>query len=138
MPNEEEFLKLSGLTAFNPVQKESIKAGVLKGENLIVSAPTASGKTIIAELAMLHCVMENKKKTVYIVPLRALASEKYESFKEKYEKLGLKIALSVGDFDSSDQWLEKYDVIILTSEKFDSLLRRNVPWISSVGLVVAD
>lgn len=138
MNNEEEFLKLSGLTAFNPVQKESIKAGVLQGENLVVSAPTASGKTLVAELAMLCCVLEKRKKTVYIVPLRALASEKYEAFKEKYEKLGIKIAISIGDYDSSDSWLEKYDVIILTSEKFDSLLRRDLPWISSVGLVVAD
>ncbi len=138
MPNEEEFLKLSGLTKFNPVQQESIKAGILKGENLVVSAPTASGKTLIAEMAMLRCVLEAKKKAVYIVPLRALASEKYEAFKEKYEKLGIKIAVSIGDYDSSDPWLEKYDVIILTSEKFDSLLRRNVSWISSVGLVVAD
>ncbi len=138
MPNEEEFLKLSGLTSFNPVQKESIKAGVLNGENLIVSAPTASGKTLVAELAMLRCVLEKKKKTVYIVPLRALASEKYESFTGKYEKMGIKIAISIGDYDSSDQWLEKYDVIILTSEKLDSLLRRNVSWIGSVGLVVAD
>ncbi|MBI4167365.1 MAG: DEAD/DEAH box helicase [Candidatus Aenigmarchaeota archaeon] len=138
MPNEEEFLKLSGLTSFNPVQQESIKAGILIGENLVVSAPTASGKTLIAELAMLRCVLEEKKKTVYIVPLRALASEKYEAFKEKYEKLGIKIAISVGDYDSSDSWLEKYDVIILTSEKFDSLLRRDISWISSIGLVVAD
>ncbi|MBI1971813.1 MAG: DEAD/DEAH box helicase [Candidatus Aenigmarchaeota archaeon] len=138
MPGEQEFLKLSGLTSFNPVQRESIKAGVLNGESLVVSAPTASGKTLVAELAMLRCVMEKKKKAVYIVPLRALASEKYEAFKEKYEKLGIKIAISMGDYDSSDSWLEKYDVIILTSEKFDSLLRRDVPWTSSIGLVIAD
>ncbi|MFH0889632.1 MAG: DEAD/DEAH box helicase [Candidatus Aenigmatarchaeota archaeon] len=134
----EDILKLSGHASFNPVQKESIEAGVLNNENMVVSAPTASGKTLVAELAMLRCVLENKKKAVYLVPLRALASEKYDSFKEKYEKLGVKVAMSVGDYDSSDPWLEKYDVIILTVEKLDSLLRRDVPWINSVGLVVAD
>ncbi len=138
MITEDEMLKLSGIASFNPVQKKSIEAGVLDGESVVVSAPTASGKTLIAELAMLRCVLEAKKKAVYIVPLRALASEKYESFKEKYEKLGIKVAISIGDYDSSDQWLEKYDVIIITSEKLDSLLRRDVAWIGSVGLVVAD
>ncbi len=134
----DEILRLSGLTSFNPVQKESIDAGVLNGENMVISAPTASGKTLVAELAIMRCVLETKKKAVYLVPLRALASEKYDSFIEKYEKLGIKTAMSVGDYDSSDPWLEKYDVIILTVEKLDSLLRRDVPWISSVGLVVAD
>ncbi len=138
MITEDEMLGLSGVASFNPVQRKSIEAGVLNGESVVVSAPTASGKTLIAELAMLRCVLETKKKAVYIVPLRALASEKYESFKEKYEKLGIKTAISVGDYDSSDPWLERYDVIVITSEKLDSLLRRNVPWVNSIGLVIAD
>jgi helicase len=107
------------------------------GSNMVVAAPTASGKTLIAEIAMLKGVLTGKK-ALYIVPLKALASEKYNEFKEKYEKLGLRIAMSVGDRDSSDSWLAGFDIIIVTSEKLDSLIRHNAPWIDSVGLVIAD
>ena len=107
------------------------------GENLVVAAPTASGKTLVAEFVMLKAAMEGKK-SLYIVPLKALASEKYNEFREKYEKLGVRVAMSVGDKDSSDPWLAKFDVIIVTSEKLDSLMRHGAPWLDSVGLVIAD
>ena len=132
-----EVLGRSGISKLNPVQKASLEAGVLKGENLVVSAPTASGKTLIAEFAALNTIKRGRK-VVYIVPLRALASEKYHEFKEKYEGLGIKIAMSIGDLDSSDPWLARFDLIIVTSEKFDSLLRHGIRWIDQIGLVVVD
>lgn len=130
-------LEISGYSDLNPAQKQAIEAGLLEDTNFVVAAPTASGKTLLAEIKILDVVRKNKK-ALYIVPLRALANEKYEDFKGKYEKLGLKIALSVGDMDSSDMWLTKYDIIICTSEKLDSLMRHETPWIMDVGLVVVD
>ena len=97
-------LQACGFSELNPVQKSSLKAGLLDGNNMVVAAPTASGKTMVAELAMLKAVMAGKK-ALYIVPLKALASEKYSEFREKYGKSGLKIAMSVGDKDSSEPWL---------------------------------
>ncbi|NIP40212.1 MAG: DEAD/DEAH box helicase, partial [Candidatus Aenigmarchaeota archaeon] len=132
-----QVLEKSGFSKLNPVQEEALKAGVLEGENLVLAAPTASGKTLIAEFAALNAIKKGTK-VVYIVPLRALASEKYHEFKEKYESLGIRIALSIGDLDSSDHWLARFDLIIVTSEKFDSLLRHGIPWIDQVGLVVVD
>lgn len=130
-------LKLSGLERLNPVQEKAVDAGLLDRENLVITAPTASGKTLIAEIAFLKAIQEGKK-AVYIVPLRALASEKYEEFKQKYSQLGIKTAISIGDYDSADPWLAEYDLIIVTSEKLDSLLRHGAGWISEIGLVVAD
>ena len=72
------------------------------------------------------------------MPLRSLASEKYNDFKKKYSKLGLKVAISIGDLDSSDPWLAKYDLIIVTSEKMDSLIRHGVSWVNEISLVVID
>jgi len=120
-----------------PAQEKSIKKGLLNGKNLLVCTPTASGKTLIAELAMLKSIIENKGKAIYIVPLKALASEKHRDFKKKYGKIA-KIALSIGDIDSSDQFLAEYDLIIATSEKFDSLIRHHAPWLTGIATIVVD
>ncbi len=114
-----------------------MKAGALDGANLVLAIPTASGKTFVAELCMLKHFLEGRGKTLYLVPLRALASEKFEEFK-KYEPLGVRVAISTGDYDSSDPWLERYDVIVATNEKADSLLRHRAHWIDQVSLIVAD
>ena len=139
MPSEivRKALELSGFERLNPVQEAALSAGLLEGKSLVVAAPTASGKTLAAEMAALKTIKEGRK-VVYIVPLRALASEKYEEFRGKYEQLGIKVAISIGDYDRSDPWLGSADLIVVTSEKLDSLLRHGMPWISSVGLVVAD
>ena len=86
---------------------------------------------------MVKHVLERGGKALYMVPLRALASEKYDEFR-KYEELGIKVALSTGDYDSSDPWLENYDIIVCTNEKADSLLRHSAHWLSRVSMVVAD
>jgi len=126
-----------GYSKLYPPQEAAIEAGVLEGENLVISAPTASGKTLVAELTMLKKNLEEGLKSVYLTPLRALASEKYEEF-SKYSKLGIKVALSTGDYDSSDPWLGEYDIIVATYEKMDSLLRHRAPWLERVALVVLD
>lgn len=141
MENEDvvrKVIEASGFSQPNPVQKAALEAGILDGKSMVVAAPTASGKTLIAEMAALKAIMKEGRKVLYIVPLRALASEKYEDFKRKYEPMGIRVAISIGDMDSSDPWLSRYDLIIITSEKLDSLLRRGIPWIGDVGLVVAD
>lgn len=121
-----------------PPQAEAIESGYLEGKNLVLAIPTCSGKTLMAELAMLKTVLEKGRKAVYIVPLKALASEKYQEFKEKYGPLGVKVGISSGDMDSSDPWLANQDIIFVTSEKMDSLLRHNITWAREIGLVVAD
>ncbi|MBI2659142.1 DEAD/DEAH box helicase [Candidatus Woesearchaeota archaeon] len=120
-----------------PAQEKSIKKGLLKGESLLVCTPTASGKTLIAELAALKSIIEGKGKTVYIVPLKALASEKYRDFKRRYDKIA-KIALSIGNIDSADPFLADYDLIVTTSEKLDSLIRHHAPWLAGIATVVVD
>ena len=95
-------LKLSGFETLNPMQKSAIDKGLLDSVNIVVSAPTASGKTLLSEIAALNLFFNRKGKMLYMGPLVALISEKYHSFKQKYSKEGVKIAMSVGDLDSSD------------------------------------
>lgn len=122
----------------NPIQKEAIKIGLLDGKNLVVASPTSSGKTLLAELAGLNIVFNKRLKMIYLSPLVALAREKYQGFKEKYQNLGIKVALSIGNFDSQDPFLENFDWICLSNEKMDSLIRHEAPWIKNIGLIVAD
>ncbi|HLD43173.1 MAG TPA: DEAD/DEAH box helicase [Candidatus Nanoarchaeia archaeon] len=130
-------LKAEGIDELRPCQEKAIKAGLLEGKNLLICTPTASGKTLIAELAGLKVVLEQHRKMIYIVPLKALGSEKFREFKRKYSAVA-NVALSMGDFDSDDSYLASYDVIIATAEKLDSLLRHQAPWIEYVSLVVVD
>jgi helicase len=126
----------SQIKEFTPPQEQALLKGLFKG-NMVVSSPTASGKTLIAEMAFLKTILESKKKAVYIVPLRSLAFEKHAEFKEKYGKK-IRVMISTGDLDSSDEGLGKADLIITTSEKMDSLIRHGAPWINRLGLLVID
>lgn len=137
IPNELYGILEKEITNLRPAQEKSIEKGLLDGRNLLVCTPTASGKTLIAELAALKSILENKGKAVYVVPLKALAYEKYRDFKRKYDKIA-KIALSIGDIDSSDPYLSDYDLIVTTSEKLDSIIRHNAPWMAGIKTVVID
>ncbi len=132
-----KILENKGITELRPAQEKAVKAGVLENKNMLVCTPTASGKTLIAEIAAIKNILENKGKVIYIVPLIALANQKYKDFKERYNDL-LKIALSIGDYDNSDSHLINYDLIICTSEKLDSLTRHQAPWLHSISCVIID
>ncbi len=122
-----------GITELYPPQAACVEAGLFAGKNLLIAIPTASGKTLVAEMAMHHQV-DRGGKCLYIVPLRALASEKFEEFSGK----GLRVGIATGDFDRRDEYLGRNDIIVATSEKVDSLLRNRTPWLAEVTLLVLD
>jgi helicase len=138
-----EVILRSGIAELYPPQEEAIQARVLEGKNLVLATPTASGKTLIAEFCSLKHILERNGKVIYLTPLRALANEKFDEFK-KYTSIRkasgkrVSVGISTGDFDSSDSWLERYDVIITTNEKADSLLRHRAKWMEDISLIVAD
>ena len=137
-----EFLNSLNFTTLYPPQADCVSSGLLKNQNLLVSTPTASGKTLVAIIATLKHV-EHGGKIVYLSPLRALASEKYFDFK-KLEKItksdgsSIKVSISTGDYESNSDHLKDSDIIILTNEKFDSLRRHGIKWLSQVSLIVVD
>jgi helicase len=136
----EEFIekfKQEKIFKLYPPQADVVRKKLLKDRNLVISLPTAGGKTLIATLAMIYKLADTSSKVVYIVPLVALGYEKF-SYYQKFFEGSYKVALSVGDFDSSDPWLANYDIIIATSEKLDSLLRHGAEWINQVGLIIVD
>jgi helicase len=131
-PLRQQYLGL-GILELYPPQATCVEKGLLDGKNLLVAIPTASGKTLIAEMAM-HRHIAAGGKCLYIVPLKALASEKYEEFGNK----GVRVGISTGDLDRRDDALGKNDIIVATSEKVDSLLRNGARWIPEITLIVVD
>jgi len=128
-------LTAKGITELYPPQEEAVRKGLLEGRNLLVATPTASGKTLLAALAAAKH-LQNRGKTVYLTPLRALTSEKRD-FDELFSPFGRVAAVS-RDYDQPEDWLKAYDIIISTNEKMDSMLRHKAEWISGVTLVVVD
>ena len=140
-------LKKRKITQFYPTQWKAIKPG-LEGQNLIVSIPTASGKTLIAEIIALQKFLKapeeskedskKRKKILYLSPLKALANEKYKEFKESWKSLGIKVGISTSDIDHNDFRVFFNDLIILTNEKADSLIRSNPKLIQNIQMVICD
>jgi len=136
-----EFLHKIGYEELYPTQEDSVNAGILEGKSALVCAPTASGKTLIAILAMISHLLSKKGKIVYLSPLRALAAEKFSEF-QKLESVDfgrkIRVQISTGDFDNADKNLEKSDIIVLTNEKMDSLIRHGAEWINDISLLIVD
>jgi len=149
-----DHLRGEGIESLYPPQTEAVEAGVTEGENLVASVPTASGKTLVATLAMLASIERGPEsatdrpggksdagassgKALYIVPLRALASEKRGEF-EQFEQYGLDVGVSTGNYESEGGWLASKDIVVATSEKVDSLVRNDAPWLDELTCVVAD
>jgi helicase len=120
-----------GIEELYPPQAAAVDAGVTEGENVLAAVPTASGKTFVAQLAMLTA----DGPGLYIVPLRALAREKYEDFDALP---GVDVAISTGDYDSAGEDLGEYDVVVATSEKVDAAIRNGAEWVDDLACVAVD
>lgn len=129
-----------GYSSLYPPQEMALKHGILEGKSVLMTTPTASGKTLIAMMAIYQALKKNKK-AVYLTPLRALASEKYHDMKV-LENLDfgrkIEVMAATGDYDSPGKELAAADVIILTNEKMDTLFRHNAEWLDDIGLFVSD
>jgi len=129
-----------GYSSLYPPQEMALKSGILEGKNVLMTTPTASGKTLIAIMAILKTIKMGRK-AIYLTPLRALATEKYDDLKVleklKFERK-IKVMVATGDYDSTGIELAAADVIVLTNEKMDTLFRHNSQWLDDVGLFVSD
>lgn len=126
-----EHYRRQGIESLYPPQQAAVDAGLLDGTSIVASLPTASGKTLLAELAM----VTSPGMALYVVPLRALAREKGETFASIP---GVEVAVATGDLPADSADVADADVVVATSEKVDSLLRAGGSWLSELGCVVLD
>jgi activating signal cointegrator complex subunit 3 len=137
------FQRLYRFTHFNPIQTQTFHTLYHTDENVLIGAPTGSGKTNMAELAMLRVLRVHKgRKVVYIAPLKALVRERMEDWTKRLGAggLGLKVAELTGDVTPDAKTLMEADVVLTTPEKWDGISRdwRHRGYVAKVALTVID
>ncbi|HXF50014.1 MAG TPA: DEAD/DEAH box helicase, partial [Verrucomicrobiae bacterium] len=140
LPQFLERVKLAQGENLLPLQSRVVlEEGLFGGKSLWISAPPSAGKTFLAELAFLKAV-EERKKTIFAVPLKALAEEKVATFKKRYADLGVRVLLSTRDHPQSDALLAggDFDLAVVIYEKLNQLLVRKLDILSTLGLLVVD
>nr|GMD40293.1 DExH-box ATP-dependent RNA helicase DExH12-like [Ipomoea batatas] len=112
---------------FNPVQTQVFSVLYNSDDNVLVAAPTGSGKTLCAEFAILRNHQKESAsimRAVYIAPIEALAKERYSDWKRKFgEGLGMRVVELTGETATDLKLLEKGQIVISTPEKWDALSR---------------
>ncbi|WP_148413679.1 DEAD/DEAH box helicase [Haloferax sp. KTX1] len=122
-----------------PVQSLAIDNGLLDGDDQLVVSATATGKTLVGELAGIDRMLKGDGKMLFLVPLVALANQKHEDFKERYGHLG-KVTIRVGASrinDDGNRFDPNADVIVGTYEGIDHALRTGKD-LGDIGTVVID
>ena len=133
------FISEWGIESLHPPQAESMKP-IFSGNNALIAIPTASGKSLIAYIAILRRLLleDIGSRAVYIVPLKALATEKFEELSQLGKALNLTIGLGIGDSTSEAKKINECDILVCTSEKLDSIIRNRSEVMSNVSIIVAD
>ena len=133
------FINEWGIERLHPPQAESMEP-IFSGRNALIAIPTASGKSLIAYIAILRRLLleDIGSRAVYIVPLKALATEKFEELSQLGKSLNLTIGLGIGDSTSEAKKINECDILICTSEKLDSIIRNRSEVMSNVSIIVAD
>ena len=130
----------SNIFELRDIQKDAIKKGLFFRKSFLICAPSGSGKTLIGEICAMYNIFQEFGKSIYLVPYKALATEKYHHFKKKYSRFNVNVELSIGDFDIDDKKLAKADILVTTYEKMDSLIRNfyDKDWLFEIATVIVD
>ena len=128
-----------GVKELFPPQQQALPYA-LTGQNLMLTIPTASGKSLVAHLTLIQRLISDLKgaRGLYIVPLKALASEKVEELRELASLVGLRVGIAIGDRSGETSGIDDSDILVCTSEKLDSILRTRDGIMEKIGVVVVD
>ncbi|MEX0567749.1 MAG: DEAD/DEAH box helicase [Candidatus Njordarchaeota archaeon] len=128
-------LKNRGILSLRPFQFDAIRIGLNK-KSLLVVAPTGSGKTLIAEIIAVNRIINEGIKAFYLTPYKALAEEIANTFRDRYP---IRVGVATGDYrDKPIRSLREYDLLVLTYEKADHILREQPEWLKSMNISIVD
>ena len=135
-----DFADAFGFEEFNRMQREALPVILDSNHNVVASAPTAAGKTALAELAICRCLRDGGT-ALFIAPMRALTNEK-EAEWDRFEDLGYSVYVVTGERDLNPRRAERADILVMTPEKTDSATRKHdsprYSFITGVDCVIVD
>ena len=139
----EKYENLFNFQHFNPIQTQLFHTIMYSDNNILLGAPTGSGKTTIGELGILRVFNEYKNgKIVYIGPLKALVRERIKDWKKKFGNsiMNKKVVELTGDVTPDLESLKKSDIILTTPEKWDGVSRnwKQRKYVQKVSLIIID
>src|SRR5215216_4746593 len=125
-PRIRPLLEHFGYLSLYPPQEQALSKGLLDGRNLLITTPTASGKTMIALIAAMN-ILKKGLKVVYLTPLRALTTEKFQDFRI-FEELGLfereiKVKVASSDYISDEREMTQTYTLFLQNELMNCTCR---------------
>jgi helicase len=126
-----------------PVQRMAVRKGLLDfataHENMVIAAPTSSGKSFCAELAAVKALTQ-RRKAVLLYPLKSLLEQNYQIFRDTLSPLGVRCLVSSADHPENDEDFRRgrFELALSIYEKFDQLLTANLDILSNIGLIVID
>lgn len=124
----DRFRSVFSFPVFNAIQSKCFFSVYNGSDNIVLSAPTGSGKTVVMELAICRQVTNSDNgqfKVVYQAPTKSLCSERFRDWQAKFSSLGLQCAELTGDTDHAQlRSVQSASIIITTPEKWDSMTRK--------------
>lgn len=127
------------IPSLNALQIEAVNEyGLLDGRHLVVSAPTSSGKTMVGELAALRQILQ-RRRAIFLLPLKALVADKRRHFEAVYGAFGIRTVEATGETDDISPLIRgRYDIALLTYEKFSALALTHPHVLAQAGVIVVD
>lgn len=126
---------------FNEMQSQILRAAFHSDKNLVVAAPTGSGKTVILELALARLLISHRNtrafRCVYMAPSKALCQQRWTDWKLKFDPLNIQVLEVTGDVDWREilKNISDTSIVVTTPEKWDSLTRMWRENVFSLGIV---
>ena len=130
----------SGITTLTECQDRVLSHQPLwEGKNILVVAPTSSGKTLVGEVLASRSAF-SLKRAIFLVPYKAIAEEKYAEFRERYGSLGISVVISDGDHTRFDKDIRRGDfgIAVIVYEKMAQLLIQSPGILVDCSLIVVD